>query len=154
MDEKKIAIKEYGGYNWSKKRKVIPLNQRVRDTIVMFGIYDLHRNWRYFDFYPDMKSRSFIKFVKKVVKKFEDRIYLILDNHPSHVSKRSKEELNKIKKLKLVYLPFNSPKLNRIEEEFSLLQKEVINNRKFECCKEIILAIRRWAWYRNKMGTE
>jgi transposase len=66
---------------------------------------------------------------------FDDKIYIILDNY---ISKYTKEELKKIKNVKLVFLPYNSPKLNRIEDEFSLYKREVLNNRKFKSKEEII----------------
>ena len=83
MDEKKIVIKQYGGYAWSKKRKVIPLNQKVREVLVLFGVYDSHTKWRYFNFYQAMKSENFIESTKNIAHRFKERIYLILDNHPS-----------------------------------------------------------------------
>jgi hypothetical protein len=54
--------------------------------------------------------------------------------------------------LKLILLPFNSLKLNRIEDEFSLYKREVLNNRKFKSREKLILAMRKWINYRNNMG--
>jgi len=90
-----------------------------------------------FDFYSNKNSENFIKFIKKVIRNFNDKIYIILDNHRSHISKYTKEE---------------SLKLNRIEDEFSLYKREVFNNRKFKSKKEIIIVIRKWINYRNNMG--
>ncbi len=89
-----------------------------------------------------MRSESFVSFIKKVSKRLRDRIYLILDNHPSHTSKHSKMELSKLN-LKLAYLPYNFPKLKRIEDELSLSQREVIANRKFKHKEELISAMKK-----------
>ncbi len=154
MDEKRVAIKYYGGRAWRVKKKIIPLNQRVKEALVLFGVYDPHNKWRCFDFYPNMRTESFIDFVHKVVRRFKERVYLILDNHPANLSKKIKQELAKIKNLKLVYLPFNYPKLNRIEDEFSLFQKEVLANRNFKDSQELVLATKKWVRYRNRIGIE
>jgi len=135
-----------------KKRRTIPLNQKVKYILTLYGVYDFHNNFRYFDFYSNQNSENFIKFIKKVIRNFNDKIYIILDNHGSHISKYTKEELKKNKNVKLVFLPYNSPKLNRIEDEFSLYKREVLANRKFKSKKEIIIASRKWINYRNNMG--
>jgi hypothetical protein len=87
------------------KRKIIHLNQKVKYILTLYGIYDFHNNLGYFDFYSNQNSENFIKFIKKVIKNFKDKIYIILDNH---ISKYTKEELKKIKNIKLVFLPYNS----------------------------------------------
>jgi len=61
---------------------------------------------------------------------------------------------NLSKKIKLVFLPFNTPKLNRIEDEFSLYNREVLSNRAFKSEKELLKATRKWINYRNKMGIQ
>jgi len=54
----------------------------------------------------------------------------------------TKNKLKEINRLKLVFLPYNSPKLNRIEDEFSLFKREVLNNRKFKSKEDLLLALR------------
>ena len=149
-DEMRVPLKFYAGWRWSRGRKVVPLNQRVRKVLIMFGVYCLHRNYRYFDFYENQRSGSFTKFMKKVAGKFYDAVYVILDNHRSHTSKHTGENLDR--KIRRVFLPFNAPKLNRIEDEFSLFRREVLSNRGFRSERELIVATRRWMNYRNRMG--
>jgi transposase len=149
-DEKRIALKLYNGYKWRMKKEIVPLNQKVRKFFYLFGIYNPHENLRYFSFYEEQRSRSFVDFMNKIAKKFKDKIYLILDNHRSHTSKYTRKNLSK--KVKLVFLPFNTPKLNRIEDEFSLYNREVLSNRSFKSKKELLKATRKWINYRNKMG--
>jgi hypothetical protein len=54
--------------------------------------------------------------------------------------------------VKLVSLPYNSPKLNKIDNEFILFEREVLSDRKSKLKKEIIIATRKWINYRNNMG--
>jgi hypothetical protein len=83
-----------------RKRRIVPLNQKVREVLILFGVYSLHKNWRYFDFYPNQRSENFVKFIRKISRNFNDTIYVILDNHRSHNSSFSKKELKKIGKIK------------------------------------------------------
>lgn len=149
-DEKRVPLKIYVGSKWSKRRKTVPLNQRVRKVLILFGVYSPHINYRYFDFYENLESKNFVKFMQKVVRKFKDRIYVILDNHRSHISKYTKEKLSK--RIVCVFLPYNTPKLNRIEDEFSLFRREVLSNRAIRSEKELLVAARKWIDYRNRMG--
>ena len=130
--------------------KTVPLNQKVKKVLVLFGVYSPHRSYRYFDFYENQRSGSFTEFMKRVARKFDDVAYVILDNHRSHTSKYTGENLDR--KIRRVFLPFNAPKLNRIEDEFSLFGREVLSNRGFKSEGELIVATRRWVNYRNRMG--
>jgi hypothetical protein len=46
--------------------------------------------------------------------------------------------------VKLSFLPKHSPKDNRREDIFSLIQKEVLDNRKFSGVPGVITAVRKW----------
>jgi len=48
QDEKKVPIKLYSGYEWKIKRRTIPLNQKVKYILTLYGVYDFHNNFRYF----------------------------------------------------------------------------------------------------------
>lgn len=79
--------------------------------------------------FTKIKKAQVLFFMRKIGNKFENEIYVILDNHRSHISRYTKENLNKW--IKLVFLPFNAPKLNGIENELSLFYREVLSNRRF-----------------------
>jgi len=63
--EKKVPIKIHSEYEWRIKRKIIPLNQKVKEILTLYGIYSFHNNLRYFDFYSNQNIESFVKFIKK-----------------------------------------------------------------------------------------
>jgi hypothetical protein len=73
QDEKKVSIKLHSGYEWRKKRRTIPLNQKVKEVLILFGVYSLHKNFRYFKFYPSNNSYYFVKFIKKIAKNLKIR---------------------------------------------------------------------------------
>lgn len=150
-DEKKVPLKLYAGWGWSKRRKSVPLNQKVKKVLVLFGVYCPHRNYRYFAYFEDLKSPSFVEFMKEVGRKFqEEDIYVILDSHRGHTSKYTKENLSG--RIKRAFLPLNAPKLNRMEDEFSLFKREVLSNRRFGSEEELVVATKKWVNHRNRMG--
>ena len=46
--------------------------------------------------------------------------------------------------MKLVFLPKHSPKDNRVEDVFCLIQREVLDNRKFSGILEVKAAVQKW----------
>jgi len=64
--------------------------------------------------------------------------------NPTHYSKKAKEIFEDGKKLKPVWLPTHSPELNAVDVVFSLIQREVLNNRHFESIEGVEVAIDRW----------
>jgi transposase len=46
--------------------------------------------------------------------------------------------------LKPEWLPINSPELNDVDRIFSLIQREVLNNRHFSSIEEVKSAIDKW----------
>jgi len=60
-----------------------------------------------------MNSETLIKFMKRLVKGASKKLFLILDNLPTHHSKPVKEWAEKNRKqIELFYLPSYSPELN------------------------------------------
>jgi hypothetical protein len=64
QDEKKVAIKLHSRYEWRKKSN--SFKSKVKEVLILFGIYSLHKNFRYFKFYPSNNSYYFVKFIKKI----------------------------------------------------------------------------------------
>jgi transposase len=72
----------------------------------------------------------FIDFLKRLVFKQEKPVYLIVDGHPVHKSKKVKEYVESTKgKLKLFYLPGYSPELNPDESVWSYVKHHVIGKK-------------------------
>ncbi|MCS4541199.1 MAG: IS630 family transposase [Euryarchaeota archaeon] len=150
FDEKgTIAIKEYGGESWSKERRKVLERQEVKETSELLSVFNPHSKKVLSKCYERKTSIEAIDFLKEVRKETEEKIYLILDNWSVHRSKAFKEFVEKDGKIELVYLPTNTPWLNRIEQFFSALQRDVINNSNYKSKKELEEAIARYVEYFN-----
>lgn len=69
-------------------------------------------------------SRVFLAFLKRLVKQVGRTLFLVVDGHPAHRSRVTKQWLEKNKKIRLFYLPGYSPELNPDE----MLNQDVKSN--------------------------
>jgi len=73
---------------------------------------------------PDMTTESFNVFLKEFSKYLDERkVIVVMDNAPSHKSKRLEVPAN----IQIVYLPPYSPELNPIERVFQEIKKHFKN---------------------------
>ena len=74
-----------------------------------------------------VNSTVFIEFLKRLLVGAKRKIFLIVDNGPSHVSKKTKEFVASVtEKLELFYLPPYSPDLNPDELVWSHLKNHTV----------------------------
>lgn len=158
-DEKgPMTVKRYGGSLWTRrKRVVIKANQklRVKKRLRLFGAYCPHMDRIFYKFYTETKSVQFKDFLIFLSRKLRnEKLYVVLDNTKVHKAKLVQEYLDKNGRVELVFLPKGAPELNEIENKFSLLQREVLNNSNFRSMKELEHAVRRWisAYNRKRNG--
>jgi hypothetical protein len=137
-DEKTIVAKSYVGYEWCFESAIVKRNQRIKGKVVMFAIYSPHEHRIYRKYFNRLTKDNFRKFIDSIDKLFDEDVYMILDNHRSHWLGK------KYKKIKFVFLPTNSPKLNQMDTQFSVIQREVLNNSKFRSITEVEESIDRW----------
>ena len=151
VDEKgPIPVKEYGGYSWCRRTKIIRANQKIRGKVVMFTAYDPHHDKLYAKFYQRETSEEFVKFVSWISGKFsDDKVYLIMDNATIHTSKMSRIAIKSLKNLRPVFLPTNAPELNPLECKFGELQREAIDNSKFGNVSELVHSLNGWMKFHN-----
>jgi transposase len=75
------------------------------------------------------RPQVFMDFLKRLLFKQEKSIFLIVDGHPVHKSKRIKDFFASMHdKLKLYYLPGYSPGLNPDETVWAYVKHHVIGN--------------------------
>jgi len=68
-------------------------------------------NWMVFE--DNFTSAKFISFLGRLVRQIKQKVFLIVDNHKVHHSKKAKEYVSKHKdKLELFYLPAYAPDMN------------------------------------------
>jgi transposase len=137
-DEKIIVAKRYPGYEWCLKSRLIRKNQRIKGKTIMFAAFQPHCHKIYRNYFNRLSKENFRKFLNYLDRKFTEDIYLILDNHKSHLLKE------KPKKIKFAFLPTNSPKLNQMDSQFSLIQREVLQNSCFKTIEEVKDSIDKW----------
>ena len=74
-----------------------------------------------------VNSSVFIEFLKRLISGAKKKIFLIVDNGPSHISKKTKSFVASIKdKLELFYLPPYSPDLNPDELVWNHLKNHTV----------------------------
>lgn len=88
-----------------------------------------------------VKSKEFISFLSRLIAGIDYKVFLIVDGHPTHRSKKVKEYVASTKgKLGLFYLPGYSPELNPDEFVWNDLKNKVIG-RKFISTKDDLKSI-------------
>ena len=99
-------------------------------------------------------KQQFVDFLKRVDKKYGkniQNIFVVLDNLSVHKSKKVKEEISNLcPRIKFVFLPVRSPKLNLIEVRWLWLQRQAINNATFKDEQEIGRTVSKWKDIYNK----
>lgn len=137
-DEKTIVAKRYIGYEWCFVSQIVRKNQKIKGKATMFAAYEPHRRKIYAKYFDGLTKENFKKFLDYLNCKFDEDVYLILDNHRSHwVGER-------YRKIKFVFLPTAAPKLNQMDTQFSVMQREVLSNSAFSDILEVERAIDRW----------
>ena len=78
---------------------------------------------RYMYIVIETTAKQFVDFLKRVDKRYDkniQNIFVVLDNLSVHKSKKAKDEISKYcPRIKFVFLPVKSPKLNLIEVRWS-----------------------------------
>ena len=120
----------------------------------MFGAYDHTNDKMNIHCYQKKTGKQFVDFLKRLDRRYDKtikNIFLVLDNLSVHKSKKVKERLSKLcPRIKFVFLPVRSPKLNLIEVRWLWLQRQAINNATFKDEQEIGRAVSRWKDAYNK----
>jgi hypothetical protein len=78
-DEKIIVAKEYPGYEWCFQARIIKRNQKISGKAVPFTALDSHGHKVFRKYLPNLRKESVCKFLKFILKKFDEDVYLILE---------------------------------------------------------------------------
>jgi transposase len=150
VDEKgPITAKTHGGTSWSSTQVKVEKAQKINGILNVFGAYDHTNDKIHVQCYRNKTAKEFVDFLKRVDKRYDKNIlkniFVVLDNLSIHKSKKAKDEISKYcPRIKFVFLPVRSPKLNLIEVRWSWLQRQTINNSTFKDEQEIGKAVSKW----------
>jgi transposase len=156
LDEKgpSITAKTHGGTSWSSTQVKIEKSQKIKGLLNVFGAYDHTNDKIHVQCYRNKTAKQFADFLKRVDKRYDkniQNIFIVLDNLSVHKSKKVKDEISKYyPRIKFVFLPVKSPKLNLIEVRWMWLQRQTINNSTFKDEQEIGRAVNKWKDIYNK----
>lgn len=156
VDEKgPLVAKTYGGRKWCSERARIPSIQPKGEKVWFFGAYNPHKGEVMMRGKERCTGKSFIEFVRLISEKHHQakRIYLILDNWRVHKSQYVEEEWAQdelLKRIQRVWLPIGAAKLNRMEDRWSDLQAEAIDNNTFNNREQILETVANYEAYWNE----
>lgn len=113
-DESSIRSDYHAGTTWSLKGQTpIVKSTGRRFSLNMISAVSPKGHLRFMTVDGRLSAGKFCEFLERLVKGVRKRIFLILDNHPVHRSKRVKQLVQDLKgKLTLYFLPPYSPELN------------------------------------------
>jgi transposase len=81
----------------------------------------------------DAKAPAFVKFLRKVKRFYEGkRVWLFVDNGPTHTSAKAKRYVESHEGIELRFLPPYSPDLNPKEQWWKFLRRKFLANKCFE----------------------
>ncbi|MCK5031226.1 MAG: transposase [Thermoplasmatales archaeon] len=142
FDEKaKIAIKQYNGYIYTKEKRVKhPAKQKVRGLLEMPAAINIHTGEIHYWFYDWKNSFIVIDFMQWLLYQVypDEEVYIILDGWSAHRSNMFFAYADLQPRLHPVPLPTCSSWMNPIEQDFSHIQRDVLNNSDFNSPKEVM----------------
>lgn len=132
--------------SWQKKGKNNGLEVKQKATkksVKSYGAVTVQKKPKFhFRFEEKFNALTFLKFLKQIVRQYNKKIFLILDNAKYHhailIRKWLEENINKIE---LFFLPAYSPDLNAQEGVWRLTRRKATHNRYFEGEKELKKAL-------------
>jgi transposase len=126
-DEAGLRSDHHSGRTWGIKGKT-PI-VKATGARFRFNVISAVNNKGKFSFMIlDSKfgSDEFINFLERLIRYKRNKIFLIVDGHPVHKSKKVKEWVEKNKKrIALFYLPPYSPELNPTELTWNIMKNEM-----------------------------
>lgn len=111
----------------------------MRKTAHVFGIVTLEKRPLFLHhFAPVFNARTFLEFLKTVVRRSRRKMFLIIDNGPCHnLDEEGKQWLAAHRhRIELFRLPPYSPELNPIEGVWKVTKKRTTHNRFYRTTDE------------------
>lgn len=127
-DAAHIRSDHHAGKTWGVKGETpIVMTSGARFSFSLISAVSSRGLMRFMVTEGGVNSAVFIQFLKRLITGAKRKIFLIVDNGPSHISKKTKEFVASIsEKLELFYLPPYSPDLNPDELVWNHLKTNTV----------------------------
>lgn len=127
-DAAHIRSDHHAGKTWSLRGKTpVVTSTGSRFSFSLISAITSRGQMKFMVVEGGVNSTVFIEFLKRLLVGAKKKIFLIVDNGPSHVSKKTKEFVASVtEKLELFYLPPYSPDLNPDELVWSHLKNHTV----------------------------
>ncbi len=132
-DESTVRSDYHSGTTWAPIGQTpVVKSTGARYSINLVSAISSKGAMRFMGIEGRMNSKKFILFLKRLIFKANHSIYLILDGHPVHKSKKVQQFVESTEgRLKLFYLPPYSPQLNPDEQVWNYLKHHNIGKKSF-----------------------
>ena len=117
LDESGFRLDDQVGRSWGKcgETPVVESTGKKSRTNSIVAASPNGAFW-YEEFEGNLNSAKFCELLDRFLESRKRKVFLIVDNHPAHVSKATTEHLSRLKdKLSVHFLPGYSPELNPVE---------------------------------------
>jgi transposase len=127
-DEASVRSDHHRGRTWAPVGQTPVIQQTgARFSVNMVSAVSPRGDFRFMTFQGSMNAERFIEFLKRMMHNVKEKIFLVLDGHPVHKSKRVKEFVESTDgKLRIFILPPYSPDLNPDEWVWNWLKTHCI----------------------------
>ena len=126
-DESGIRSDYHRGTTWGERGKTpIVKSTGARYSLNMISAISPKGHFRFMTVRGSVNADVFCEFLKRLVEGMDKKVFLILDNHRVHHSRKVKELVESLNdKLELFYLPPYSPDLNPDEQVWNHVKRNV-----------------------------
>ena len=142
FDEKgRTPVKHYAGKKWTVEKYIFtPYSQKIKGIFDIFAARNIHNGKRHIRFYSWKNSYIVIDFIEWLLKEVypDFHIYFILDGWSAHRSNAFNAFIDLHPRAHLAPLPTCSSWMNPIEQDFSHIQRDVLDNSDCSCPRELM----------------
>jgi transposase len=130
-DESAVRSDYHSGTTWAKKGETPVIKTTgARFSVTMISAICGNGHMRFMITEKNCTTPVFIQFLQRLIFKQNFPVFLIVDGHPVHKSKKVKKFVESTKgKLKLFFLPGYSPELNPDETVWSYVKHHIIGKK-------------------------
>lgn len=130
-DESSVRSDYHSGTTWAPKGETpVVKSTGARFSINMIGAATARGKLRFQTFKGTMTGPVFIGFLQRLCKDVDRPVFVIVDGHPVHRSRKVREYVEDTKGgLRLFFLPGYSPELNPIEQAWNHAKRHNVGTR-------------------------